>query len=310
MTSPRILITGPTASGKGEVAVEVAERLDADLVSVDSMKVYREMDIVTAKPSSAKLRGRRIWLLDLVTPDHDFTVAEFHRTCRETLERLDRAGRPVVLVGGTSLYVKVLLEGLVDSPPPDSELRARLEAEAREQGVEQLHARLRRVDPVAARRIASTDTRRIVRFLEHQEQTGRPISDSWNWSREGGSDEFRLYGLAWERARLYERTDERVRRMVDAGLFEEASRLGSREPPIGRTAGQCIGLREIFDGERLGQTRTEVIALIQQHTRNFAKRQGTWFRKMPIDWIPVNDRVDAPSIAAQILARHETARDE
>jgi len=303
-TEPSVLLTGPTASGKGQVAFELARRLEADIVSVDSMKVYREMDVVTAKPSAERRRECAYHLIDIVDPDVSFIVADYRAAFDAIVDDCRRRGRPVVLCGGTSLYVKVLLEGLVEGPGADERVRERLTEEARRIGLDAMWERLRAVDPLAAERVCREDERRIVRFLEYYETAGRPISDAWRWSRRAAAGpEFRIFGLERDRAELYARIDRRVLRMVDDGLFDESNRLLDRTPPLGRSAAQCIGVKEIGAARESGESRDDTIARIQQNTRNFAKRQLTWFRKMEIEWLPVSSDFNAGEVADHLLER-------
>jgi len=303
--SQLLVITGPTASGKGAIAFEVAQRIDASIVSVDSMKIYREMDIVTAKPSAARRRECRYHLIDLVTPDIDCSVGEYLPRLEEVIRDEQAAGRTVVLCGGSALYLKAFLGGFARLPGADWQVRERILAEIRECGLTAVRARLRGVDPRAEARISPEDARRVVRALEVWEVTGRRISDEWGWASARPRDDVQLVGVGWERPRLYARIDRRVLRMVDEGLFEEVDGLMRRNPPLGRNSSQCIGVREIRDGLAAGQSRAEVIEAIQQSTRNFAKRQMTWFRKMPIEWLPVSGELDLATIAAEVLRRRQ-----
>lgn len=176
--------------------------------------------------------------------------------------------------------------------------------EAQDLGVERLHERLRGIDPEAARKIGATDLRRIVRALEVRERTGKAISEDWSWGKGAGTPPAaRVFGPAWPRAELYARIDRRVEQMVERGLFEEALRLRERQPPLSRSASQSIGYKEILAGMAAGLSRDETVARIQQGTRRFAKRQLTWFRKLPVEWIPADGGRDADALAAEVLQR-------
>jgi tRNA dimethylallyltransferase len=300
-----MVLTGPTASGKGAVVFELARRLGASVASMDSMKVYREMDVVTAKPDAERRARCEYHLIDVVDPDVDFSVGEYVPLLDALLARETDAGRPVIVCGGTALYVKAFVEGLGDVPAANWELRDRLKVEVRQKGLAALYQRLREVDPRAAEKFLPEDERRIVRALEVWETTGKRMSESWDWGSEKAPsrrDDVRLVGLHWERPDLYARTDLRVLRMVEKGLFDEAERLIARDPPLGRSARQCIGHKEIRDGIENGRSRQEIVATIQQNTRNFVKRQMTWFRKMEIEWIPCSGELDPVAVAERILA--------
>ncbi|MCS5628164.1 MAG: tRNA (adenosine(37)-N6)-dimethylallyltransferase MiaA [Planctomycetes bacterium] len=300
----QIILTGPTASGKGSVAFELAKRMEASIACMDSMKIYREMDIVTAKPPQERRDRCQYHLIDLIGPEESFSVGRYLPLLEGLLESETAAGRPLVIAGGTGLYLKGFLDGLVQGPGANWELRDRLTAEARESGSASLYARLQEVDPVAAAKLLPSNERRIIRALEFFESSGQPLGDSWEWK---GSPRPRedtvLFGLGWEREALYARANERVLAMVEQGLFAECEGLLSREPPPGRSASQCIGLREIREGLEAGDSRGAIIETIQKNTRNFIKRQLTWFRKMDVEWLPAGGELEPARVAEGILAR-------
>jgi len=318
---PFVVIAGPTASGKGAVAHEIALRVGGEIISMDSMKVYREMDVATAKPSAERRREVPYHLIDIVDPSVDFSVGDFLPLLEGTLRDIHARGRRAILSGGTPLYLKTYLEGFRAGPSADWGVRAELLEEARALGPEALHRRLADLDAEAARKIHPRDSRRIVRALEVARTTGRPISEEWRWGEETELKEgLRVWGLQWDRGELYRRIDRRVESMVSGGLFEEAERLRSRIPPLSRSASQSIGYKEIWGaqeentgegkgpGERTeGRTREELVAAIQRATRRFAKRQLTWLRKMPIRWIPVDAKTDPREVATMIV-REEIPR--
>ena len=300
----QIILTGPTASGKGSVAFELAKRMEASIACMDSMKIYREMDIVTAKPPQERRDRCQYHLIDLIEPEESFSVGRYLPLLEGLLESETAAGRPLVIAGGTGLYLKGFLDGLVQGPGANWELRDRLTAEARESGSASLYARLQEVDPVAAAKLLPSNERRIIRALEFFESSGQPLGDSWEWK---GSPRPRedtvLFGLGWEREALYARANERVLAMVEQGLFAECEGLLSREPPPGRSASQCIGLREIREGLEAGDSRGAIIETIQKNTRNFIKRQLTWFRKMDVEWLPAGGELEPARVAEAILDR-------
>jgi tRNA dimethylallyltransferase len=305
--SSPIVITGPTASGKGAVAHELARRIGGEIVCMDSMKIYREIDIATAKPSPERRAEIPYHLLDIVDPDVDFSVAEYLRILEDTLAALAARRKPAVIVGGTALYLKGYVDGFREGPPADWAVRTRLLEEARTGGAEALHLRLAAVDPVAATKIHVRDVRRIVRALEVVETTGRSISSEWRWGTapRGGSRAW-IFGLARERSELYARVDRRVLGMVERGLFEEALRLKVRIPPLSRSAAQAIGCKEIWEGTEQGRSREEIVASVQQETRRFAKRQWTWFRKLPIEWLEVDAEATTTGMVDEVLRRLES----
>lgn len=299
-----VVLTGPSASGKESVALEIAERVGAEIVSLDSMKVYRELDIGTAKPDLETRRRVPHHLIDIVPPDVDFSTGDYLPRFEEAIAEIRSRGRLPLVSGGTALYLVAWLRGFAALPPANWRVRERLIAEADEEGAESLHARLATVDAAAARRFLPRDLRRIVRALEVWETTGRPLSSYWEWeTTAASSSDACLFGLGWERPELHRRIDARVLRMVESGLFEEAARLRDRVPPLGRSARQCIGYKEIFAGEAEGLDRATITALIQRNTRRFVKRQMTWFRKLPIEWIPLRGRLEPRAIAETVIER-------
>jgi tRNA dimethylallyltransferase len=303
-SAPVIVITGPTASGKGEVAFEVARRAGGEIVSMDSMKVYRELRIGTAKPPAERTARVRHHLIDIVDPHSDFSVAEYMALLSGALDDISSRGARAIITGGTPLYLKAFLDGLDVGVPPDWSVRKRLIAEAEELGVESLHERLRAADVVAASRIEPRDLRRVVRALEVLERTGKPLSAAWSWrGRAPAPPRAKVFGIAWAREDLYLRIDQRVDRMVSQGLFEEVARLAERPVPLSRSASQSIGFKEIREGLIRARPREEIIDRIQRSSRRLAKRQLTWFRKLPIDWIPVSGAWNALVIAEEVLHR-------
>ncbi len=247
------VLTGPTASGKSRLGVELAQRLGAEIVSMDSMALYRGMDVGTAKPTASERRLVPHHLLDVLEPWQSASVAWWLEQAKACAIEIAGRGRRVLFVGGTPLYLKALLHGLFDGPPADLTIRTRLEAEAAEQGREQLHARLASVDPVTATRLHPNDLRRVVRALEVWETTGRPISD---WQRQWSDlqiadcrlkEESTVLYLDLPRPVLYERINARVSRMLAEGLLDEVRALRRLERPLSREAAQALGYKELFD---------------------------------------------------------------
>jgi tRNA dimethylallyltransferase len=297
---PLLVLTGPSASGKESVALELAELIGGEIVSLDSMKIYRELDVATAKPTAEMRRRVPHHLIDIATPDLDFSTGDYLPRLIQSIETIRSRSLWPVISGGTALYLVAWLRGFSELPRAAWDVRQRLIAEAEAGGLPALHARLSAVDPAAAARYAPADLRRVVRALEVFETTGRPISEQWTWGASAFPENILLFGLGRERAELYARTDARVLRMFDEGLIEEARRLRDRVPPLGRSASQCIGYKEIFEGEAAGRATSAIIEEIQRNTRRFVKRQETWFRKLPIRWIPISGAQDSRAIARRI----------
>jgi len=298
---PLLFITGPTASGKGALAFEVARRSGAEIISLDSMKVYREIDIASAKPSPERRAAIPHHLIDIVDPDVDFSLAEYLPRYRDAVRDLERRGRRAVACGGTALYLKALWSGVSLGAPPDWDFRKRLEEEAAVEGVEALHARLRARDPDAALRIDAADLRRIVRALEVLEKTGRRISSEWSWGADPAPPPGPVFAIERPRDELYARIESRVDRMIESGLFEESRRLIARVPPLSRSASQLIGYKEIHAGLAANVSAEEIAAGVKQATRRFAKRQLTWFRKMPLEKLEASGEADIERLATRVL---------
>lgn len=280
--SARIL-TGPTGTGKTALALDLAERLGAEIVSMDSMSLYRGMDIGTAKPSLADLRQVPHHLIDVLDPSESASVAWWLQRAAAACADIVARGKVPLIVGGTPLYLKAILFGLFEGPARDVELRRRLEDEAARTGTAALHARLAAHDPAAAQRIHPNDLRRIVRALEVHELTGRPMS-AWQsqWPSEPRpGEEAAFVWLDIPRPVLYERIERRVDAMFAAGLVEEVRRLSTAPRPLSREAAQALGYREVLS-HLAGQVELEeTIALVKTHSRQYAKRQLTWFRHLP-----------------------------
>jgi tRNA dimethylallyltransferase len=283
-TYPQALVlTGPTGSGKSRLALDLAERLDAEIVSMDSMALYRRMDIGTAKPTADDRRRVPHHLLDILDPWESASVAWWLERAAACCRDITGRGKRPLFVGGTPLYLKALLHGLFDGPPADEAIRRRLSDEAAA-GVGSLHARLAAVDPVSAARLHPNDVRRVIRALEVWELTGRPIS-AWQtqWGkREDDDNNSRCLCLDLPREELYARIDARVERMIADGLVEEVRALRRLEQPLSREAGQALGYKEMFDHLDGRASLEETIRRIQTRSRNFAKRQMSWFRSLPI----------------------------
>jgi len=280
-----LILTGPTGSGKSRLGVELALRLDAEIISMDSMAVYRGMDVGTAKPSREECRRVPDHLIDALDPWESASVAwwleEAARCCRDVVAR----GKRALIVGGTPMYLKALLRGLFDGPPGDEAVRQRLTLEAQAQGHPSLHQRLALVDPVSAGRLHPNDVRRVLRALEVWELTGKPISawqQQWHTSPPAPPpNPNRCLCLDVPRQTLYNRIDARVRQMIDAGLVEEVRALRCLERPLSREARQALGYKELFDHLDGRLSLEEAVQQIQTRSRQFAKRQLTWFRQLP-----------------------------
>ncbi|MGE3163616.1 MAG: tRNA (adenosine(37)-N6)-dimethylallyltransferase MiaA [Planctomycetota bacterium] len=277
------VVTGPTAGGKASLALKLARRFGVPIISLDSMKVYRGMDVGTAKPSADLVRSVPFHLIDIRDPWESFSVGDY---VAEVSRLTATLSRPWLFSGGTPFYLHALLTGLSSGPPAQPDLRARLADEVRTAGLDSLYQRLLRLDPIAGGRIHPADRRRILRALEVIETTGRPFSDLLSERTpflEPGR--YRLLGIARSRAEQYRRIDARVVRMFDDGWVAEVETLRRRhDPPWGAQASQSIGYEEVRDALEKREEPRDRIPKIQTRTRHFARSQLTWFRKMPIEW--------------------------
>lgn len=282
--APPIGLVGPTASGKTEAALELAVRMDAEIILVDSMTVYRGMDIGTAKPPPIERRGVPHHLVDVADPTEPFSVAAFQRLAREAIGAIRERGREPFLVGGSGLYFRAVVDDL-EFPGTDAALRRIVEAEAAALGPTGLHERLAGFDPAAAGRMEPTNLRRIVRALEVAALTGRPFSDfASGWDRYP-EDRVRAAGVIVPPETLRTRIEERARRMLEGGLLEETRRLlhDGAEPLL--TASQAIGYAEAAENLAGRITLEEVFETIVRRTKALARRQMAWFKRDPrIRW--------------------------
>jgi tRNA dimethylallyltransferase len=274
-------LTGPTASGKSAVGMELARRIGAEIVSLDSIALYRGMDIGTAKPAAQDRHAVPHHLIDIVDPHEEFSLAQYIEAAERVAAEIAARGRQVLFVGGTPLYLKGLLRGVFQGPPADWELRHRLADEARQHGGVWLHERLAAIDPAAAARLHVNDTRRLIRAIEVFEKLGRPISElQRQFEIERPAEQCRVFVLDWPREELYARIDRRVEQMFSAGLVEEVRQLLAGPRPLGRTARQAVGYREVIEHLEGHRGLAETVELVRRHTRQLAKRQCTWFRSL------------------------------
>ena len=304
-----VVVTGPTASGKSRLAIMLAARLEIEILSLDSIAVYRHMDIGTAKPSREDQKLVTHHLLDLADPNTDFSVAPYLALAHQCVAKIRSRGRIPVFVGGTPMFLKGILRGFDPGPPPDWEFRQSVEDDLKRHGVEALRERLCQVDPLSHHRIAPNDTRRMIRALEVAKVTGIPLSHRQvQFDQAIPPSECCAYWMRWPRHELHERINRRVQQMFDAGLVAEVNELLQQYAPLSRTAAQAVGYREIIEGLAEGLSVERQKELVATHTRQLAKRQETWFRSFtelePVDCCEQSDLSNiADNIADQIRIR-------
>jgi len=297
-------LTGATAVGKTAVGLALAERLGAEIVSLDSMAIYRGMDIGTAKPTPAEQSRVPHHLIDIIDPDEDFSIERYLDAAHAQIAQITARGQEVLFVGGTPLYLKALLRGLSAGPPANWQLREQIEAEVAQVGNQALYERLEQVDPLAASQIHPHDTRRLIRALEVFRTTGEPISHHQLHFDEGRSaDECRVFVLRRSREEQHKRINARVDEMMKRGLVDEVGRLVTDGPGLGRTASQAVGYREAQKFLDAQCDRGAMIADIKTRTRRFAKRQGTWFRSLSeCRFVEITGDRDPGELAAEIFS--------
>ena len=300
---PLVVLVGPTAVGKSEIAILVAQALGSEVLTADSRQVYRGMDIGTDKPGLEERQGVPHRLIDLVEPDAPFNTGEYRRHALLEIERLHREGRVPLVVGGTGLYVRTLIRGLWPGPPADWNVRTQLEEEARQQGPGHLHRRLATVDPDSASRLHPHDTVKIVRALEVHRLSGRSLSDA---HRRHAFDErpftTLMLGLIRERHALYRRIEDRVELELAKGLVRETRELLAKG--FGRHLGSMKGLGyRQMTGYLAGEySYEEAVRRLKRDTRRFAKRQLTWFRREPgITWVSIGEHESSACVARRVV---------
>ena len=300
MNKEIVFIVGPTKAGKTEVAVCFAEKAKAEIISCDSMQVYKGMDIITSKPPPILRKRVRHHLIGAVSPASEYNVARYCRDALRKIKAIMRKGKLHIFVGGTGLYMSVLIDGIFRRKCENQIIRNRLYKQAEQFGSAYLYKKLEGVDPEAAVKIHPHDTKRIVRALEVFETTGKPIS-LFQRQRKGLGHEYevKVFCLNMPREELYKRIDERVERMFSRGLVREVKKLIKSR--LSRTASCAIGIKELkgyFDGE---YDLEKAKRLIKRNTRLYAKRQLTWFRKdKRINWIEVSEKEKPASVAKRL----------
>lgn len=287
MKQDRVLfIVGPTGIGKTALAIKLAERLKGEIVSADSRQIYEFMTIGTAKPTKEELAAVPHHFIDIKTPDEYYSAGQFGSEARVCIVEIQKRGMQPMVVGGSGLYIRALIDGLFEPKIADERVKTNLKKEAGENGISVLHSRLKTIDPRTAAKLHPTDSQRIMRALEVFEVTGEPFSNFVDRKPQPAEFSPCIIGLTLERSELYKRIEERVDIMLELGLLDEVQELRKMGYGQDLNALQSVGYQEAFlylDGKL---SISEMAALIKQKTRNYAKRQMTWFRKDErIDWV-------------------------
>lgn len=288
MKQPLIILTGPTASGKTALSVELAKRIGGEIISADSMQVYRHMDVGSAKVTKEEMDGVPHHLIDVLDPQDAFNVVVFQGMAKRAMEKIYKNGHIPIVAGGTGFYIQALLNDIdFTENDGDMEYRQQLEELAASQGAEVLHERLRQVDPASAEAIHANNVKRVIRALEFYEKTGKRISEHNEEERKKESPyQFAYYVLNMERAKLYERIDQRVDKMLEDGLVAEVEKLKSMGCTRDMVSMQGLGYKEILDYLGGECSLDEAVYILKRDTRHFAKRQLTWFkREKEVTWV-------------------------
>jgi len=293
-----VLILGVTASGKGRLAFSLAESLGAEIISIDSMKVYRRMDIGTGKPPKEARERVKYHLIDVVEPSESFSVGTFLDLAYEAMEEIKRCDKPIIAVGGTALYIKALLYGLFEGPGTHEQIRKELRTQAEAKGLKQLYRQLEIIDPTAAERISPNDAKRIIRALEVYKLTGKPISSlQKQFNAERPKHNWTIIGLRREKTDANSRINSRTKKMIAAGLIDEVKSLLAEDKPLSRQARCAIGYAEIIEHLNGKMSLADTTELIKKNTRRLAKNQRTWFRTFQnVNWLDIEAEEPAEKI--------------
>ena len=292
MKKPLIILTGPTAVGKTKASIGLAQALNGEIISADSMQVYKYMDIGSAKIRPEEMQGVRHYLVDELEPDEEFHVVRFQQMAKQAMEEIYAKGKIPIVVGGTGFYIQALLYDIdFTENDEDTEYRKELEKLAKEKGADSLHDMLKEVDPASAESIHANNVKRVIRALEFYKLTGQKISE--HNERERGKEspyEFCYFVLNDDRQLLYDRIDLRIDKMLEDGLLEEVTALKNKGYTKDMVAMQGLGYKEILDYLNGACTLEEAIYILKRDTRHFAKRQLTWFRReREVIWVDKNN---------------------
>ncbi len=288
-----IVICGPTASGKTALSIELAKKINGEIISSDSMQIYKDMTIGTAKPTVEEMQGIKHYLIDFVSPDERYSVADYKKDAKKAIKEIIEKGKTPIIVGGTGLYVDSLIYEIeYPNIEFDEQYRESLEKQVEEKGLEELYKKAKEIDPQAIEKISKNDKKRILRILEIYHATGKNKTEQEKESRKKEVEyDYKVYALNWNREKLYERIDKRVDIMIEQGLIEEVKKVYNKYEKF-PTAMQGLGYKEVVQYLENELTKEEMIEKIKQETRRYAKRQLTWFRKnKQTIWLNAQDEI-------------------
>lgn len=274
------VIGGPTASGKSNLAVELAKRINGEIISADSMQIYKDMNIGTAKITPEEMQGINHYLIDFVSPDERYSVSSFKKDAEKAIEAILAKGKVPIIVGGTGLYIDSLILGIeFQDEKIDTEYRESLNKIAEEQGLQELYNMAQAIDPVAMKKISENDKKRIIRVLEIYHKTGKTKTEQELESRKNEIKyNYKVFAITMDRQVLYEKIEKRVDKMIEQGLIDEVQEILNKYQKF-PTAMQGLGYKEVVEYIENKTTKEEMVEKIKKETRHYAKRQLTWFRK-------------------------------
>ena len=275
-----IVICGPTASGKTALSIELAKKINGEIISCDSMQIYKDMNIGTAKPTKEEMQGIKHYLIDFVSPDERYSVADYKRDSKKAIKEILKKGKIPIIVGGTGLYLDSLIYEIEYKDIRfDEEYRKKLEERVKKEGLKELYKEAKNIDPIAIKKISENDQKRILRILEIYNATGKNKTEQEIESRKKEIEyDYKVYALNWERQKLYDRINRRVDIMISNGLIDEVKEILKKYEKF-PTAMQGLGYKEVVEYIEGKCSEEEMIDKIKQETRRYAKRQITWFRK-------------------------------
>ncbi len=301
-----IVIVGPTCSGKTSLSLKIADKINSEIISADSRQIFKYLDIGTAKPSQDELKKVRHHFIDILDPNVNYNVSKFEEDSLLLINLLIKKNKVPIVVGGSGLYIRALIDGLFSSVDADEDFRSNLNKKRELYGNEFLYEELKKVDPVSASKMLPQNWKRVVRALEVYHLSGKSISDLQEEHEREQQYDFRLHGLMWERQILYKNIEDRVDFMIEKGLVEEVKNLLNSGFDKSLNSLNTVGYKEIISYLENEYSLERAIELIKRNTRRFAKRQLTWFRAdKRIVWHDVKSQKDFDKIANQIIRREE-----
>lgn len=281
-----IVIVGPTASGKTAISIELAKKINGEIVSADSMQIYKKMDIGTAKPTEEEKENIKHYMIDIIEPNEAFNVAKYKEMAQKAIDEIISKGKTPIVIGGTGLYINTLINGIeFKEIETDKTYREQLEKEAKENGIDIVYKKLQEIDPEAAKNIDKNNIRRVIRALEIYKLTGKTKTQLDKESIKEVQYDYKIFGMLWEREELYDRINKRIDIMIENGLIDEVKEL-TQKYKISNTAMQGIGYKEVIEYLENKISIEDMKEKLKMETRRYAKRQITWFKKdKRITWI-------------------------